>query len=262
MGQYRQWLYYREVDRKLRAQLALLENEFSQLHQQMNLLENDVSFAGNKIIQALISQRTDQLLAEVAEASEPPTSRSMAMLFPDTPVLPSLIDHPSTSIELEMDLPYPLPEELPMTSLLSPTFSSDLPIPEEDQSIADPSLFPAFAADLAIPDEERGIATPLISTPDYAHSGPEKEEQFEDLSAFVHTYNLTDPQIPLPWWLRNAVAHATQPTVKEPMDSVASPAAVPVNQQSRRTDRLVERWFERWGQQPDLHQSGQKGTEG
>ncbi|GAC1398157.1 MAG: hypothetical protein NVSMB49_05560 [Ktedonobacteraceae bacterium] len=51
----------------------------------------------------------------------------------------------------------------------------------------------------------------------------------------------TEPQIALPWWLRNAALSATR---EDTLDA-----------QSIRTNRLVQRWLERWGRQEE--QTGQ-----
>jgi len=42
MGQYQQWLHYREVDQHLQAQLELLERELAQLHEHAHLLEQSI----------------------------------------------------------------------------------------------------------------------------------------------------------------------------------------------------------------------------
>lgn len=56
----------------------------------------------------------------------------------------------------------------------------------------------------------------------------------------TETRNLTDPQLKVPWWLRN-MRNATE---KNPQDTS------PIDQQSMRADHLIERWFDRWGK-PD-----------
>ena len=58
----------------------------------------------------------------------------------------------------------------------------------------------------------------------------------EDMAAFFDQHTTTDPQIELPWWLHNLtnVSHGNGP----------------IDQESSRTNRLVQRWLERWGKQP------------
>jgi hypothetical protein len=51
--------------------------------------------------------------------------------------------------------------------------------------------------------------------------------------------DLTDPQLKIPWWLRSTFSTANKD----------EQGRSPVDQQSRRTDALVQRWFARWGNQ-------------
>lgn len=62
----------------------------------------------------------------------------------------------------------------------------------------------------------------------------------EDMVAFFDQHSTTDPQIELPWWLQNltSVSHRNGP----------------IDQESSRTNRLVQRWLERWGKQPSHSQ--------
>ena len=61
----------------------------------------------------------------------------------------------------------------------------------------------------------------------------------EDMSSFIDKHSLTDPRLELPWWLHNiAVA------------SRANNSNGPIDQERIRTNRLIQRWLERWGYQP------------
>jgi hypothetical protein len=53
MGQYQQWLLYREIDQRLRARLAELEAELAHLQEQARLLEPAWPHTDNEIIHAL-----------------------------------------------------------------------------------------------------------------------------------------------------------------------------------------------------------------
>ena len=53
MGQYQQWLYYQEVDRRLRADLEALEIELAQIQEQLRALEQTIPCTENIIIRAL-----------------------------------------------------------------------------------------------------------------------------------------------------------------------------------------------------------------
>jgi hypothetical protein len=60
----------------------------------------------------------------------------------------------------------------------------------------------------------------------------------EDMYAFFEEHARTDPQLELPWWLRKiTVANGDAETSR------------PIDQESIRTNRLVQRWVERWGRQ-------------
>ncbi len=59
----------------------------------------------------------------------------------------------------------------------------------------------------------------------------------EDSSTLPDEHAPTEPQIALPWWLHKAALSATQ---SNSLDS-----------QSIRTNRLVQRWLERWGRQEE-----------
>ena len=72
-----------------------------------------------------------------------------------------------------------------------------------------------------------GTLTPLPPTPP-----PEINLLPEDMIAFMHKHGQTSPQRPLPWWIRDTF--------------YPSPTSGPVDQQSLRTNQLVQRWLERW----------------
>jgi len=67
---------------------------------------------------------------------------------------------------------------------------------------------------------------------------PEIELLPEDMNSFFDTHAQTDPQLELPWWLRNITISTSDMQGNRQID-----------QQSIRTNRLVQRWIERWGRQ-------------
>lgn len=67
---------------------------------------------------------------------------------------------------------------------------------------------------------------------------PEIELLPDDMFAFFEQHSQTEPQIELPWWLR-----------KITITSGDEEASKPIDQESIRTNRLVQRWVERWGHQ-------------
>ncbi len=61
----------------------------------------------------------------------------------------------------------------------------------------------------------------------------------EDMIAFLNEHEQTDPQLELPWWLRNITVSSKDEQTSRPIDH-----------NTIRTNRLVQRWIERWGRQP------------
>lgn len=90
---------------------------------------------------------------------------------------------------------------------------------------------PGFGARQPYPPHE--ILPPL------SFDHPEIELLPEDMFAFFEEeHSQTDPQLELPWWLRNI-------TITSGDDETGKP----IDQESIRTNRLVQRWVERWGRQ-------------
>ncbi len=58
----------------------------------------------------------------------------------------------------------------------------------------------------------------------------------EDMFSFFEEHTQTDPQLELPWWLRKITISTSDDESSKPID-----------QESIRTNRLVQRWVERWG---------------
>src|SRR6202023_972506 len=91
--------------------------------------------------------------------------------------------------------------------------------------------------------------------PDFGPQGPHPSDQYEilsslsidhaeiellpeDMFAFFEEHSRTDPQLELPWWLRKITITSGDDDTSKPID-----------QESIRTNRLVQRWVERWGHQ-------------
>lgn len=67
---------------------------------------------------------------------------------------------------------------------------------------------------------------------------PEIELLPDDMMAFFEGYAQTDPQLEVPWWLRDITAPTSDMRKSQPTDP-----------QSIRTSYLVQRWIERLGRQ-------------
>jgi len=59
--------------------------------------------------------------------------------------------------------------------------------------------------------------------------------------AFFEEHEQTDPQLELPWWLR-----------KITISSKDEQSSKPIDHNTVRTNRLVQRWVERWGHQSPI----------
>ena len=91
---------------------------------------------------------------------------------------------------------------------------------------------PDFGSRQPNPSQQHEILPPLF----FDH--PEIDLLPEDMFAFFEEHAQTDPQLELPWWLRKI-------TITSGDDETGKP----IDQESIRTNRLVQRWVERWGRQ-------------
>lgn len=91
---------------------------------------------------------------------------------------------------------------------------------------------PDFGSQQPNPSQQHEILPPLF----FDH--PEIELLPDDMFAFFEEHAQTDPQLELPWWLRKI-------TITSGDDETGKP----IDQESIRTNRLVQRWVERWGRQ-------------
>ncbi len=86
---------------------------------------------------------------------------------------------------------------------------------------------------------QMGQADHFLDLPPFpSASHPEIELLPEDMLALMDAHAQTDPQVELPWWLR-----------KITIASSDAESGRPIDQESIRTNRLVQRWVERWGRQ-------------
>lgn len=71
------------------------------------------------------------------------------------------------------------------------------------------------------------------------------------MTTFFDEYGQTQPQIELPWWLRNIALAASIDRTNR---------TGPLDPETLRTNRLVQRWLERWGQRPPLQNQSLEDT--
>lgn len=94
-----------------------------------------------------------------------------------------------------------------------------------------------------------GSAESILPPLSFDH--PEIELLPEDIFDFYEEHSQTDPQLELPWWLRNI-------TITNGDDETGKP----IDQESIRTNRLVQRWVERWGRQSQSGFTSESESEG
>jgi hypothetical protein len=220
MAQYQEWLHYHEVDSHLQAQLAELVNELAQLQEHAYFYEQDI-FPPS---------------AEVA-------GRKTIPLPHDNIILHALATHING---LTTSNGHRTQESLTIPETRSEIIPSE---PGEPISLA---LFaqgnlpnfetPSIPAEIPNTDASQFTSyldQPLPPIPHYAMALLP-----EDMVAFFDQHSTTDPQIELPWWLHNLTN--------------GSNGSGPIDQESFRTNRLVQRWLERWGKQsPHSQKSGE-----
>ncbi|HLJ33175.1 MAG TPA: hypothetical protein VKU38_05970 [Ktedonobacteraceae bacterium] len=233
MGQYQQWLHYRDVDRLLRAQLDELIEEFAQLHNREQLLQ--------------------QMLHPIDEHEQAARGETPSLLQSNNEILHALMiglnghtNHtqhpelsPSTNGTTEM-APYGTTEgpsarytqaNEPTAAISQALFAQGSLPPSEEQFAPDPVVGT---------NEFRPLLNRNTALPPIPHT-PHSESMLlpEDLGAFIEEHTQTEPRMELPWWLRNAALINTNG---------------PIDQESMRTNRLIQRWIERWGRHPNMRE--------
>jgi hypothetical protein len=223
MGQYKQWLQYRKVDQELRTELAHLEQEHQQLTQQVKQLASTIDVSQNTIIQALLAHQQRTLAQHHTAESAP----KQANVQPQTDSLPQVRIPGRTQNK---------PAQQTEQRRLTPAAYIN--------NKAAGTISPALHAWSNLPNlDTYAMQEPIVNArtlPPVPAGQPTHDSSDTllpaDMSAFVDAHSTTDPQLKVPWWLRN-----TQST---PAHKVAE--QTPIDQQSARTNQSVERFFQRW----------------
>ncbi len=212
MGQYRQWLHYRGIDQLLRSQLAVSQHELEQLQAQVEVLGKQAFSAENAIFQALTRIQQDE------------------WSFTEPVIQPKEKDVEGVEVA----------EEQKKGSVLEEVEEVD-----EMAGVEIPTISPALLAWSRLPNFDtqaiQEIQKPDVDISTRSLEVPQSDEQLlpTDISAFIDASYPTNPQIKIPWWLHNT-ASSSQETSE----------ARAIEQQNENSDHLVQRWFERWRQQP------------
>ena len=220
MGQYQQWLHYREVDQHLQAQLEMLERELVQLQEHAHLLEQS--------IQPLY----DSGSVETSSADKQELLQTHNQII--HALAASLNGQHSPLESTRKDTLTPIPTPLPETT------------PDNPAETISPALFawsnlPNFRPQqVPVEISKAGNASPYSNTPHLSLPAvPPSALLPEDMATFFDKHDQTEPQLELPPWLLNAINRSDGP----------------IDQETIRTNRLVQRWIERWNRYPNSQQN-------
>jgi hypothetical protein len=214
MGQYQQWLRYREIEQQLRAHIETLETELADLQARAHLLEETGSYEENTLLRLLmLAARLD---------SQPPAPVQESQSIPGS--------------------------EANSSSSLSPAQG---PAVGKHDLVERPALFtwnglpdfspPAVSATPQPPEMSGAIPSSPLPR-------PEIELLPEDMTPFFDERTQTAPQVQVPWWMRQPITSSAAGSIKDVQRNV------PRDQGSMRNNRDIERWLERWGRQPANHE--------
>ena len=222
MGQYQQWLHYREIDQQLHAELEALEAQLADLQERACQIEQTLPQANNQIISVLATMLKEQTtLANRTRANEP--------------IVEVSLEEVEYWVENESADALPLQPALAAWGNLPNFDTPDMPIQPATLQGETPTKNSSPPQTLSLTFSDREKALPPIPL-------PEPGLLPEDMAAIFEEHSSTEPQIEPPWWLH------TMPATR------GINLSGPTDQESARTNRLVQRWQERWGR----HYSQQK----
>ncbi len=224
MGQYQQWLLCQETDQSLRTKREQLEAELAALRERARLLEQSLPRGDNQLIRILI------------EAFSNDAQRSGAGRAQSQQKVPAPLERPS---EVGHGLPLEgggrlTPRMLPPL-VISPAF-------EPEGMLSSPSATHGRMGEPSaqtLPQQLPQQPSPALpSSPGESTLAEESAPLPAEQQVAPHDLSHELP-IELPAWLH----HLTISSGKDHRRG-------PIDQESMRTNRLVQRWLERWGRIP------------
>ncbi len=204
MGQYQQWLHYREVDQQLRSRLEQLETELTQLQVQASVGEEDevyLASSNNVIVQALLAHHNTETAPDVPDTQEISTT-------------------PEPIFAREMSAEATSTHYIPAESLSAP-------------------VSPALLAWSRLHLDSQKMPVPSLNTNRSATSPSLAESDLlpEDMATFLNRHTPTVPQPRLPTWLENAIS-----TPAIPDQLPGNPVEQQTLRMNHRVERWLERW--------------------
>ncbi len=234
MGQYQQWLHYRDVDRLLRTQLEELTEELAQLRDREQLLQQMLHPIRAQEQPALedapvLLQTNNAILHALKIGLNGHTNNSNHTNHTELPT--------STNGTPETAAIQSAQQSEPKAAISSALFAQGSLLPTEEQFTLDSiAATDSFQPMQPVPGRNSALP-PIPHIPPSPH--PELRLLPEDMGAFIDEHTQTEPRMQLPWWLRNAALLN---------------ANGPIDQESIRTNKLIQRWIERWGHHPDAQE--------
>lgn len=202
MGQYQQWLHYREQEQQLHAQLEKLEVALAELQSRACLLPEPDSYEQNPLLHLLVQ----------------------AVHLPAAPPSPAQADQSHTGTG---------------TPLSSSASSTEMATVQKHDTVGAegemPALFPWNGTlDLHLPTARDTVvpSTPL--------SHPEIELLPADMASFFDEHTRTSPQLQPPWWMQQRVPTSTSGNTQANQRTI--PGDQESMRNNREIERWLERW--------------------
>jgi hypothetical protein len=154
----------------------------------------------------------------------------------------------------------PILQALLTQLVATPTLASTVTAPL--YSPPDTSAMPANGTPQLTSSSTNGYSTPFSQLPSNGTTDslpltrpistphPELDLLPTDLSSFVDEHTQTAPVRTPPWWQRRIKTPTQVPASASPIAPASSFYGLQ-DQQSERTNHLVQRWFERWNHNPE-----------
>jgi hypothetical protein len=223
MGQYQQWLHYQEVDQQLRSRLEQLETELTLLQAQAPVVEEEeVNIASS-----------DNMLVQALLAYN--NAKMASTDVTDVPYTKATANTPGSMHVSEMSAEAPSTHYFPEESLPAP-------------------VSPALLAWSRLYLDSQKMPVPSLDTkrPATSSSSTESDLLPQDMATFLNRHTPVVPQPRPPAWLENAFS---APAIPDQLPNN------PIDQQTLRMNRRVERWLERWRKTSPSSQEQQEDQE-
>lgn len=241
MGQYQEWLQYQALDRKLRSQLKALETIQAQVQEQIQELRKQLPQADNPVLLALAyylvqQQQAVELAANQGANPEHTSAPSQSQQVPEKLLAAAGIEAEPTYALKPQTMPESLSNALsnwgglpnfdPQNVPATPSGRSQTPDTfKQGQRASQPVIAPLFSL-------------PTGKTPVPGRASRQTTQELPEIhgkNGNSSEYN-ANANLEIPDWLQHITVSTEQ-------------GYMPIDPESVRTNRLVQRWLTRWGKQ-------------